>query len=109
MPRPVGEASRRVLVCQGAVCRERGGIEARHEWLLAARGRSLVVVPTACLRFCVQAPVSIVYPDLVWLPRLTGDRVREVLRAMDRGWLENVAGAIVVRSDGGDGPGDNGE
>ncbi len=105
MPRPVAEAARRVLVCQGAACRERGGMDARHEWLLALHGRSMVVVPTACLRFCLHAPVSIVYPDGVWLPRLTGERVREVMRALDRGTLEDVAGAIVARTDGRGGDG----
>lgn len=94
MPRPVGELEKRILVCQGPSCRERGGLDAHHEWLLAARPRPWGVVPTACLRFCLYAPVSIVYPDAVWLPRLTGERVREAVRLLDRDQVRELPGAI---------------
>src|SRR5579875_2853945 len=93
MPRPVGEAQQRILVCQGPSCRQRGGVEAHHEWLLASRARPWAVVPTACLRFCLYAPLSVVYPDAVWLVRLTGGRVEEAARRLERGQLDAMPGA----------------
>ncbi|MGC8489015.1 MAG: (2Fe-2S) ferredoxin domain-containing protein [Clostridia bacterium] len=94
MPRPVAEAQYRILVCQGTSCRQRGGVDAHHEWLLAGHTRPWVVVPSACLRFCVHAPVTVVYPDGVWLPRLTAERVRDAVQRLENGTADAIAGAI---------------
>jgi (2Fe-2S) ferredoxin len=94
--RDVEAATQRILVCQGPSCLQRGGVEVRRMWLLAAKDRPWAVVPTACLRWCLWAPVTVVYPDAVWLPRLGADRVREAARALAAGHVGDVRGAVTV-------------
>lgn len=96
--RDVRETTRRVLVCQGSACLRRGGVEARRQWVRAARGRDWAVVPTACLRLCVWSPVTVIYPEGVWLTRMTGERVPEAARAVADGRAVGIPGGVQARA-----------
>jgi (2Fe-2S) ferredoxin len=98
VPAPdVSRAGHRVLVCQGSVCQAGGALEARLEWIRRL-GRpepgGPLVVPTACLRLCVAAPVAVVYPEGAWFGRVRARRVRQVWEAVSAGRPEQARGFL---------------
>ncbi|PSR32829.1 MAG: hypothetical protein C7B46_12725 [Sulfobacillus benefaciens] len=64
-------ASRRVLVCTGAACRNRGSRDLLKQAKRATKGSDVVVLATACLRLCTRAPNVVVYPQGIWFGGVT--------------------------------------
>lgn len=67
----------RVLVCQGRLCRRKGAPESRRQWIRDTRDMPVTILSTGCLRVCGMGPVAVVYPEGIWLQRMTPEHIRE--------------------------------
>lgn len=95
MPAPrIDAGARRILVCQGELCRQRGGLESRRQWLAVSKNLQARVVGAACLKVCAAGPVSVVYPDGVWWGHLTGPRVPGACQALLKDQPDTVLGFL---------------
>lgn len=95
MPAPrIDTGTRRILVCQGELCRQRGGLDSRRQWLAASKKFPMRVVGVACLQVCAAGPVSVVYPDGIWWGHMTGSRVQAACQALLADQPEAVAGFL---------------
>lgn len=90
----VSRFARRVLVCQGEVCRARGAAAVLTEWMRRAPEIDGVVLRSGCLALCRLGPVAVIYPEGVWLGGQTPRRVREVVRLAGEGRWSTCPGRL---------------
>jgi (2Fe-2S) ferredoxin len=86
--------ARRVLVCQGELCRARGAAGVLAEWLRRAPDVGGVVLRSGCLALCRLGPVAVIYPESVWLGGQTSRRVRDVVRLIREGQWASLPGRL---------------
>ena len=72
----------RVLICQGRLCRRKGASASKKEWMRESRALSATLLSTGCLRLCGMGPVAVIYPEGLWLQRMTPEHVREGVKAL---------------------------
>ncbi|MCL4351327.1 MAG: (2Fe-2S) ferredoxin domain-containing protein, partial [Firmicutes bacterium] len=72
-------ASRRVLICTGTACRNRGSRELMKHAKRATKESDVAVVATACLRLCTRAPNVVIYPQGVWFGGVSRATIGQVV------------------------------
>ncbi|MCL8206953.1 MAG: (2Fe-2S) ferredoxin domain-containing protein [Actinomycetia bacterium] len=90
----VSRFRRRVLVCQGEICRARGAGAVLAAWLRRAAAVDAVVLRSGCLALCRLGPVVVVYPEGAWLGGQTPRRVAETVRLGRAGHWDMCPGLI---------------
>jgi (2Fe-2S) ferredoxin len=101
--RRIGQYRRHILFCPGDKCCDADVGQKTWTQLkdrLAARDPAGTVYRSkvGCLRICQDGPIAVVYPEGVWLRRVTADRIENLVTFAVTGDEREIVDLVIARN-----------